>query len=108
MDMEQLQHKLEKIFLRKIYVGFRDNDITVDEARRSAQKLLDFEPFSSLDEAKNKLAEFVEAFPRFIEMLSYVDSYAEELRLQKVVDKMQKLIKNESIDEALKVAQSDE
>ena len=104
--MEELTHKIERMFLRGVLEGLKNKSLVVKDARASARALLDVEPFASLDDAKAKTAKLTESFPLFTGIRDYVNSYSEELQIQNVVDKMQKLIKNDSIDEALEVAQS--
>lgn len=103
-DIKKITNDLESIFLKKIIMGLRDGSINIADSKRFANLFLSLEPFSSIDEAKNKMTTFSAQNTHFADLQNYMNAYHEEKKVGEVIEKMRKFIKNNDVDNALKVA----
>lgn len=104
-ELKTLTDKIEYLFLKTIAQVLKDEEATLQLAKEVAHDLLAAEPFVSLKDAQDKVAALVAKFPLFSTVKEYVDSYNNEKKLNVVIDRMQKYMKEQKIDEALAVAQ---
>jgi len=108
VDLAKITEQLEYIFLKKIVEGLKDFSIDVVQAKSLAKEFLKMEPFISLDDVKQKINSFVNTHSIFDRLKAYTDSYHEEQKINNVIEKMRKYIKDESnIDKALQIAKTE-
>lgn len=103
-DVAALTHHLEYLFLKRIISGLRDKSIDIPKAKESAIAFLAIEPFTSSEDAHNKITEFVAKNKVFRDLLDYMYSYKIEKEDLEKVNKMREHIKLGNIDAALDVA----
>ena len=96
-QLEELQERLASVFLKEIIKSLRNEEMEAEEAKALAQKYLALEPFTSADDARSKIHTFVEKYPRFASMKTYIDSYRDEQNTNRVIDLMKKHIQNADI-----------
>lgn len=102
--MEKIKGHLEYLFLKAIIQGLREESISVDDSRVFAQEFLSGEPFTSIQDAEKKAAYFASKNPVFESLITYLHAYDKEKHIDETVEKMRFYIKNNNLDEALKVA----
>lgn len=103
-EIKKITNDLESIFLKKIIMGLRDGSISIADSKKFANTFLSLEPFASIEDAKDKMHTFITQNDKFPTLGEYMDAYHEEKKVGEVIEKMKKYIKNNQVDEALKVA----
>lgn len=103
-EMVALMNKLEYIFLKVLVTTLRDETMTVEEAQLYSGEFLKIDPFTSIEDAKTKIYAFVEKYPAFAPMKTYVDSYKDEQKINGIINKMSGYLKQNDVDSALEVA----
>ena len=103
-EMAKLTEKLEYLFLKAIVHGLSDKSTKAPIARQFGIEFLKLEPFTSLEDAKKKMAAFVSQNSKFEQLTKYMNAYHEETRINEVIEKMRTHMKNNDIDKALEVA----
>lgn len=103
-ELAGLTKKLEYLFLRIIIKGVRDKKLTLDQARQYSQVFLKIEPFNSIDDARVKMNKFAAHNPQFHDLVKYVDAHVSEKTVESKVRAMRKLLKENKIEEVLKIA----
>ncbi|MBI1863051.1 hypothetical protein HYS00_02955 [Candidatus Microgenomates bacterium] len=73
-------------------------------AKKLANEFIALEPFTTIEECRDKIEQFVEKFPRFDNLKLYINNYLEEQKVNSVIERMKKHIKDNDIDKALEVA----
>ncbi|MBI2032377.1 MAG: hypothetical protein HYT09_01905 [Candidatus Levybacteria bacterium] len=102
--MEKIKGHLEYLFLKALVQGLEEESLSVEEARAFAQEFLSIEPFTSLQDAETKMESFTSRNSLFNELIIYLGAYEKEKHIDERVEKMRFYIKNNNLDEALKVA----
>ena len=105
-ELEKLTVDLEYQYLKYVMNTVRDKTLSVPDAKKSAQGFLKLLPFNSVDDVKNKISSYTPEFPFFTFLHKYMSAYDEEQKTAQVIEKMKQHIKNNNIDDALKVAQN--
>lgn len=105
-QLEELKDPVAGVFLKEIIRSLRSGEITVEQSKEFAVEFLKMEPYESVDDVRTKIHAFVDKYPRFGSMKTYIDSYKDEQNTNKVVELMKKHIQNDDIDQALEVAKS--
>lgn len=104
-EIQEITENIEYLFVRKIIERLRDGGIGVEQARDLAKKFLAIEPFISLEDAKKKVAEFAESNAEFNGLMEYLDAFHEEKHIDKKIGEVREQLKNNMIEEAIKVAE---
>jgi hypothetical protein len=105
--MDDLRNHLEYIFLEEIVRGLRQKSISVEDSKKLAQVFLSIEPFASNEDAQAKIDKFCQDYPEFSTLKEYLTAYTKEQNIDAVIAKMREHIKNNNLDEALRVAKGD-
>ena len=105
-SLTKLKDQLEYLFMRVIISKLKANAMQPIEAKGLAQEFLKIEPFASIDDAHAKIDTFVAANNIFSLLKEYSDVYYDEERLDDKLEIMRTHLKNNNIDEALKVIHS--
>ena len=105
-DIAAIKHQIEYLFLKKIIAGLRDGSISVAKAKEYANAFLSIEPFTSIEDAYNKINQFVAGHAEFTILKDYIDSYEKEKDVAGKIDKMREHIKQNNIDAAIQVAKA--
>lgn len=92
------------MFLKKIIAGLRDGSISVAKSREYANAFLSIEPFASIEDAHNKINQFVAKYSEFAILKDYIDAYEEEKDVAGKIDKMREHMRQNNIDAAIQVA----
>lgn len=74
-----------------------------NDVKPLCQEFLKNEPFASVDDAHNKVNTFVTAHPDFAILKEYADTFSDEDKLDDKLEIMRQHLKQNNIDEALKV-----
>ncbi len=104
--MAYIKHQLEYFFLKQIIDGLRDDSFDVPKAKEYASEFLSIEPFISVDDAYQKINQFVEKHAKFAELKDYIGKIESEKDVAGKIEKMREHIKQNDIDAALMVAKS--
>lgn len=102
-DIAKITTQLEYQFLKQIIASLRGNAIDVPTAKVLASSFLKMEPFSSIEDAKNKLIDFVKTNPAFTTLKDLIESYNEEKQIGGVIEKINKHLKAKEYNEAAEV-----
>lgn len=103
-EIAEITSRLEYMFLKTIVTNLRANTMDVAQAKQLAQEFLNIEPFTTVDDAKQKIGEFVASHAAFGKLKEFVDAFHHEQQVDEVVAKMRQHIQENNLDEALKVA----
>ena len=103
-DIAKMTEQAEYLFLKRVINGLRDKSITIPEAKECAKLFLNTEPFTTIDEAKAKINQFVTDHTKFDSIKKYIDAFHHEQGIDNVIEKMRQYIKDDNVDEALKIA----
>lgn len=103
-ELKKLTDDLEYMFLKKIVTGLHHEKINITDSRMYAQEFLKIEPFQSIEDAMQKIHIFTSRHEYFHELDKFMNEYYEEKRMGDIIEKMSKYIKNDQVDEALKIA----
>lgn len=104
MDIKKLQDTLSKAFLKDILKALRANEVSVADSKKMAQDFLKLEPYASVDEAKQKISEYIALYPRFHFLETSISAFVDAQNTDKVISLMQKHLQNDDVDKALEVA----
>lgn len=103
-EIKKITDHLEYLFIRKIIEGLTDESISILVAKNYAIAFSKLEPFTSIDDAKDKMSRFTDQNIIFNQMKDYANAYHTEQKLGAVIEKMRGYMQNNQIDEALEVA----
>lgn len=92
--------------MRVVISGLKSNKLSIPEAKRLAQDFLAIEPFASVEDAHSKINQFTATHQGFSLLKEYADVYYDEDKLDDKLEVMRKHLKENNIDEALRVAHS--
>lgn len=84
--------------------GVRNNSMTDDAIKTYAQAFLTIKPFSSIEDAKQKMANYATQFPLFAQLSDYIDAYYSEEHKDELIEQMRQHLKNGNIDQAIQIA----
>lgn len=107
-DTIDLAEQLSDRFLKIIIRDLKEETIDLPTAKKLAQEFIALEPFTTVEDARPKIETYVANYPQFASIKTYIDAYLDEKKIANVVDKMKQHIKDDNIDEALKVAKESE
>lgn len=106
ISSEQLKQKIkqiEKEFLQIIIDNLKNGQIKLDDAKQNAKEFLSLLPFSSFEDFKKKIGEFVLKHPQYQKIYLSILKTEEEIKTQQILNRMRAFIKENKFDEALKV-----
>lgn len=103
-ELKEITDHLEYLFIRKIIEGLRDRSISLPAAKQFAIEFTDMQPFTTVEDAKTKMNQFVSKNATFKRLQEYTDAYHNEKKLGVVIEKMRGFMQNNQIDQALEVA----
>lgn len=98
-----MKDQLEYLFLRVVISGLKGNTLPIPQAKQLAREFLAIEPFSSIEDAHNKINQFTTSHQGFLLLKEYADVYYDEDRLDDKLEIMRKHLKENNIDEALNI-----
>ncbi len=104
-DLKKITDQIEYLFLIRIADSLDGKIIELQTAKDLATKLLQIEPFISFEDTKVKVQEFTKDYPFLNSLNKFIDGYYEEQKKHLTIEKMQELMKQGKIDEALQVVQ---
>ncbi len=105
-ELKKLTEQLEYLLLRTIIETLEKEALSEEDAKLQATEFLKLEPFLSIEEAKKKMSDFVLTYGIFNKLKDYADSFHDEQRINTVIQKMQKHLQNNDVDNALAIAKS--
>lgn len=105
-ELKKLTEQLEYLLLRTIIETLDKDVIGEEDAKLQATEFLKLEPFMSIEEAKKKMGDFVQTYGIFNKLKDYVDTFHDEQKINAVIQKMQKHLQNNDVDNALEIAKS--
>lgn len=100
---QNLIKSIEKEFLKIIIDNLRNGTLKLSEAKENAKSFLDLLPFASFEDIKKKIGNFVLKYPLYQKIYLSVLNIEEEVKTQSLLNRMRSLLKENKIDEALKV-----
>lgn len=103
-NIAAIKHQIEYLFLKKIIAGLRDGSISVAKAKEYANAFLSIEPFTSIEDAYNKVNQFIAKHTEFVILKDYMDAFEKEKDVAGKIDKMREHIRQNNIDAAIQVA----
>lgn len=106
-ELNTLKMRLEYKFLKELVKGLRQKNITASDTKIWAQIFLAIEPFTSTQDAHEKISKFCQTYPQFNTLKEYMDSYNKEENIDNIINKMREHIKANDIDSAIKVAKGE-
>lgn len=95
---------IEVEYLKAIARLLKNNQMNAARAKESAQAFLRLIPFSNYEDLEIKIKTFVEQYPELKHLEIMVLKNREEQKTKLVIDKMQTLMHNNQIDDAIQVA----
>lgn len=99
----ELVKKIEKDYLQIIIDSLKNGSLKLNEAKSHTKEFLSFLPFSSFDDFKKKIGEFVLKHPQYQKIYLLILKTEEEIKTQQILNRMRAFIKENKFDEALKV-----
>lgn len=106
MDSEQIQFQVERRYLQCIVDLAKINPIPKPVIKMSSQVMQAMRPWKSWDEALTKAEFLVMKFPQFEALLNFIKTIKQDEDNQKIIDQMQAHLRNNDIDQALKIISS--
>lgn len=103
-ELKKFIDNLEFLFLKTVANDLQNEAITIPNAKAYAIEFRKIEPFTSIEDAQQKVVEFVKRFPRFKTLQEYADAFYHEQKIEKIIEKMRHYLKNKNIDAALQAA----
>ena len=103
---EKLKEKInqiEKEYLQIIIDNLKNGRLKLEEAKTNTKEFLSLIPFSSFDDFKKKISGFVLKYPLYQKIYLSIFKIEEEEKTKQLLNRMQSFIKENKIDEALKV-----
>ena len=97
--------KIEEEYLKILIKLLQNGDMDEDSARTNTREFLDMTPFKNSEDLETKIQSFTQAHPEFGGM--YVDllRYEDESKSQALLNQMRGHLKENRVDEALKLVQ---
>lgn len=102
----KMRDQLEYLFLRVIIPGMKNNTIPIPQAKQLTREFLSIEPFTSSEDARQKIDKFTSAHQGFSLLKEYADVYYHEDKIDDKLEVMRQHLKQNNIDEALNVIQT--
>ena len=100
----QVEERVQFLLLKEIIKELQSEVLSVADAKQIAADYVKLEPFTSLEDIEKKINSFCEKYGRFDPMKIHIQNVQEEEKIGGVIEKMNKLLKQDKIDEALVVA----
>lgn len=105
-DLPKVTDQLEFLFLKRLAAGLKAEDIDIPTAKQLAKVFLAIEPFSSVEDARQKMSDFTSEHQYFSQLRDYVDAYYSEQHKDALIEEMRSHIRQGNIDQALEVAKN--
>ena len=105
-DLAAVKTQLEYLFLKKIIADLRAHNVDVPTVKKLCQEFLSIEPFTSPEDATQKITSFVTNHTEFAELKKYSDAVESEKDVAAKITKMREHIKANNLDAALEVAKN--
>lgn len=105
-DLQKLVHDVQFAFLKHIIEGLKNKTLSLEEGRKFAVDFLKIEPFTSPEDAEEKLKHFQETYPEYGFLYAFIKAYNKEKKMGPVIQKMKEHIQANEIDKALQIAQN--
>ncbi len=105
MDLQEIINLLETEFLKILINDLKFGKIKLPEAKTVTKEFLALLPFTNKDELNTKLKAFIDKHSEFKMVYLTLLKINEEQKTNDLVMKMRILIKQNKIDEALKLVQ---
>lgn len=105
-DLPKVSNQLEFLFLKRLSAGLKNGSIDLQTAKKLTSTFLQIEPFSSIEDAIQKMQAFVVQFPDFSQLKEYVEAYFSEQYKDVRIEQMRTHLKQGDIDQALEVAKN--
>jgi hypothetical protein len=105
-DIKKVTEHIEYLFINKILQGLSGDTLKIPEAKNLAIAFKAIEPFTSIEDAKQKMELFASEYPTFIKMKEYVDASHSDAHVNEKINHMRDLMRDEKIDEAIQVAKA--
>lgn len=102
-NLAKLKEQLEYLFLRIIVSKLKNGSMKANDIQPLCKEFLSIEPFSSIEDAHAKINQFAQAHSSFSLLKEYADVYYDEERLDEKLEVMRTHLKNNNIEDALKV-----
>lgn len=96
-----LNDKMQSVFLDELIILLEKAKIPVAAARGKTKAFLELFPLESFEEAQAKLKKYSDLNPEFREVYIYFLREKENMRKDILLERMQKLIHRNKIDEAV-------
>ncbi len=103
-ELKKLTEQLEYMFLKKIIEGLKEGSLSILQAKEKAQQFLKLQPFTTTEDAKEKIKNFTTEHSQFNGLMELVNSFHSEQKTDETIEKMRGFIKEDRIDEAIEVA----
>ncbi len=98
--------KIEIEYLRLLAKLLRDGKINRKTAKDASIEYLKLLPISSSEDLMAKISPFVKQYPQLYAYEIYLLHEIEEIKTQKVLEKMRIYLKSDKIDEAISLVQT--
>jgi len=105
-ELQKLTVHLEYIFLKTIVRELKAGHIKILDAKNYAISFRKLEPFGSLEDAKAKMQQFSTIYQAYVLPEDYIDIYFQELKKDELIEKMREYLKNNNIEEAIKLVKT--
>lgn len=100
-ELAKVANQLEYIFLKRLAIGIKGNIIDIPTAKNLATLFLQIEPFTSVDDAKQKMQQFSIQNSYFELLKDYIEAYYSEQHKDAAIEQMRVHIKEGNLDKAL-------
>lgn len=101
--LKQTITQIEKEYLQIIIENLKNGNLKLEEAKKHTKEFLALLPFSSFDDFKKKISDFVLKHPIYQKIYLSLLKIEEEEKTQELLNRMTAFIKENKIKEVLKV-----
>jgi len=92
-ELKKLTEQLEYMFLKKIIEGLKEGSLSILQAKEKAQQFLKLQPFTTTEDAKEKIKNFTTEHSQFNGLMELVNSFHSEQKTDETIEKMRGFIK---------------
>lgn len=95
--------KIEEEYLKELVDRLQKGTVTTDQAKEITREFLELTPFSSAEDMETKIQSFTEKHPEFGGLYVNFLKYEDESKTSKLLNDMRAHLKENRLDEALKL-----
>lgn len=101
--LNEIIEKVENDYLKILVELLQNDEVEIDEAKRSTEEFLAMTPFTSIDDLQTKVKKFTEDHAEFGSLFIKLLNYEQEKDTHALIEEMRSHIRENRLDEALKL-----